>query len=133
MMMCAWNPKISQSTCNPSWSGCRNISLLENVRSLQWPFMSREMYSAVARRIWDRLTWSLILLILGCTVPYASRPDNFPSLNRMWKKLRPRKCWTEASLSHARAAGLALLFWLLMFLAKVGLENFYIIWYKQNQ
>ena len=32
--------------------------------------------------------------------------------NRMWKKLKFRKCWTEASLSHARAAELALLFWL---------------------
>ncbi len=28
----------------PSWSGYRKISLLENVRSLQWPFMSTEKY-----------------------------------------------------------------------------------------
>ncbi len=42
--------------------------------------------------------------------PIRLPPDDFPSLNRMWKKLKSRKCWTEASLSHARAAGPALLF-----------------------
>ncbi len=47
------------------------------------------------------------------------RPICLPSRRHLitkqsWKKLRSRKCWTEASLRrHVRAAGLDLLFWLL--------------------
>ncbi len=83
--------KISQSTCSVSWGGYQKTSLLNNVRSLQQPFMSTERYSVVAQRIWGRLTWSLMLLISWSTVPYASHPDDFPSLSKMWEKLRSRK------------------------------------------
>ncbi len=50
VMTRTWIAKISQSTCSPLWSGYQKISLLEKVRRLQQPFMSTEMYSAVALR-----------------------------------------------------------------------------------
>ncbi len=45
-------------------------------------------------------------------MPPHPHPDNFPSLNKMWKRLRSRKYWTKSLSSHPRAAGRALFFWL---------------------
>ncbi len=47
-------------------------------------------------------------------------PRRLPITQQDVEKLKSRKCWTEVSLSHARAAGPALLFWLLRKLASPG-------------
>ncbi len=45
--------------------------------------------------------------------PIRLPPRRLPITKHDVEKLKSRKYWTEASLSHTRAAGLALLFWLL--------------------
>ena len=46
-------------------------------------------------------------LIPEKTTHYACHPGVFPSLNRMWNKLKSQKCLIKVLLSYARAVGLA--------------------------
>ncbi len=46
--------------------------------------------------------------------------DDLTSLNKMWKRPKPSKCWIVALLSHARAAGPAQLFWLPRKMAQIS-------------
>ncbi len=59
----------------------------------------------MAQRTWSRPIWLHTLLIQESIIPYAYHPEDFPSLNKMWKRPRSRRCWTEALSSHARVAG----------------------------
>ncbi len=99
VMMHAWIPKTYQSTFQPLMEG-----IVEDISSLECEQLAATIYECKDVFSSGPEDMGQTYLVTHTIDPYASHPDDFPSLNNMWKKLKSRKCWTEAISSHARAA-----------------------------